>query len=678
MSPASTAPGTFFLVVGPSGAGKDTLMSGARDALADAPYVFARRVITRPAGAPGEDHDAETEAGFAARAAAGEFLLTWQAHGLSYGLPGQLLAELAAGRHVVANGSRATVEALAQRLPSLVVVEISAPPEVLAQRIAGRGREDHAQILARLQRQVDPAPPGILRQTVANDSDTATGIARLLAVLRAPLQHCVVRAAPVETGEEAVAYAHPRHWTAGTRLRLRAAAGAMVDVRIHHWPDGGHDASPWLALPAGLRQRLGSAQTVQALRLLAPASRPLWSRKLRGERLPAHQYQAILQDAVDGRYSTTELTTLLVSITRGLDAEETLALAQARSRMARRISWDEPMVVDKHSLGGVPGSRITPIVVPIVAAWGLAMPKASSRAITSAAGTADTMALLANVDLDGEAVRRCVRQARACIAWNGRISHSIIDEVMNRITRPYGLETAHWSVASILSKKAIAGVTHLVVDVPYGPYAKQQTLEQAQQLCRLFEQVGQGLGMQVRALATDGSQPIGRGIGPALEVRDIRQVLAGDPQAPQDLRAKALLFAAHLLSFDPRLGEVDVALEKATELLDSGAAQAALARIIAAQGPPRVEAAPCAEVLTWHASQAGVISQVDGWAIAGLARTAGAPGYPGAGLDLLCRVGERVQAGQALLRVHAASVEHVELVGAELQALASPVVLVGH
>ncbi|MFS2117712.1 thymidine phosphorylase, partial [Herbaspirillum frisingense] len=286
-----------------------------------------------------------------------------------------------------------------------------------------------------------------------------------------------------------------------------------------HWPDGGHDASPWLALPAGLRQRLGSAQTVQALRLLAPASRPLWSRKLRGERLPAHQYQAILQDAVDGRYSTTELTTLLVSITGGLDAEETLALAQARSRMARRISWDEPMVVDKHSLGGVPGSRITPIVVPIVAAWGLAMPKASSRAITSAAGTADTMALLANVDLDGETVRRCVRQARACIAWNGRISHSIIDEVMNRITRPYGLETAHWSVASILSKKAIAGVTHLVVDVPYGPYAKQQTLEQAQQLCRLFEQVGQGLGMQVRALATDGGQPIGRGIGPALEVR---------------------------------------------------------------------------------------------------------------------------------------------------------------
>jgi thymidine phosphorylase len=170
----------------------------------------------------------------------------------------------------------------------------------------------------------------------------------------------------------------------------------------------------------------------------------------------------------------------------------------------------------------------------------------------------------------------------------------------------------------------------------------------------------------------------GRGIGPALEVRDIRQVLAGDPQAPQDLRAKALLFAAHLLSFDPRLGDVDVALQQATELLDSGAAQAALARIIAAQGPPRVEAAPCAEVLTWHASQTGVISQVDGWAIAGLARSAGAPGYAGAGLDLLCRVGERVQAGQALLRVHAASAAHLELVGAELQALASAVVLVGH
>jgi len=113
MSTARPTPGTFFFVVGPSGAGKDTLIDGVRTALAGEGYVFARRVITRPADSIGEDHEAETPAGFARRLAAGEFLLAWQAHGLDYGLPATLLGALAAGSHVVANGSRAMVAALA-------------------------------------------------------------------------------------------------------------------------------------------------------------------------------------------------------------------------------------------------------------------------------------------------------------------------------------------------------------------------------------------------------------------------------------------------------------------------------------------------------------------------------------------------------------------------------------
>jgi thymidine phosphorylase len=678
MSQARAATGTFFLVVGPSGAGKDTLIDGARRALASASYVFARRVITRPAGAPGEDHEAETPEGFAAREAAGEFLITWQAHGLHYGLPAELLSALACGRHVVANGSRATVDELGKRVPGLVVVEISAPPEVLAQRIAGRGREDHAQILARLQRQVDPIPPGILRQRVSNDSDAAAGIERFLSVLRDPVAVCVAHEAPADTGEEAIAFAPSAQWPAGTRLRLRGASGRLTDVRVHNWEAQASTQDrtwqePWLALSPALMRKLDMqpGATVQALRIQPAGSRHFFTRKLRGDALKSHEYQAILQDAVDGRYNDTELTAWLVETTRSLDATETLALAEARSRIARRIVWDEPMVVDKHSLGGVPGSRITPIVVPIVAAYGLAMPKASSGAITSAAGTADTMALLAEVELSPEAVQRCVKQARACIAWNGRLNHSVIDDVMNRITRPYGLETAAWSVASILSKKVTAGVTHLVIDVPYGPYAKQDSLQQAQALCALFEQVGAGLGIQVRALATDGSRPIGRGIGPALEVRDIRQVLACDPDAPQDLREKALLFAGHILAFDPGVGDAEAGRRLATELLDSGAAQRAMERIIEVQGPPRRLAQPSALSMTVEAQQDGVVGEIDGWAIAGLARDAGAPEFPEAGVDLLCRPGQPVRAGQALYRLHLGSARHKELVSARMRAGAS-------
>ncbi len=670
MSPVTSSAGTLFLVVGPSGAGKDTLIDGARKALVGAPYVFAKRIITRPAGAPGEDHEEETVNGFALREAAGEFLITWRAHGLCYGLPGHLLDDLAAGRHVVANGSRATVDEMNKRVPNLVVVEVSAPPEVLAQRIAGRGRETQEQILARLERQVDPFPVGILSQCVSNDSDSVTGIDRFIKVLQQPVLVCVTRMVPIDTADELAAFASVKQWPAGTRLRLQVANGLSANIRIQTWEAiSDHQSVPSIGLPARLLTKLNIDQgmDIQALVIQAPISRVYFSRALRGQPLKTHEYQSILNDANDGRYTETELTAFLVSVTRSLDQSQTLALAEARSRLVRRITWDEPMIVDKHSLGGVPGSRITPIVVPIVAAFGLPMPKASSRAITSAAGTADTMALLANVDLDGDAVRRCVREARACIAWNGNINHSVIDDVMNLVTRPYGLETAAWSVASILSKKVTAGVTHLVVDVPYGPYAKQSDQEQAQKLCDLFETTGQGLGIQVKAFATDGTQPIGRGIGPVLEVRDIKQVLARDPDAPQDLRQKALFFAAHILAWDTRINSFEVGLRVATELLDSGAAQQALAKIIDAQGPPRRLVLPSEFVITVKAWATGVVGKIDGWTIAGLARDAGAPASPDAGIDLLCSIGQRVEVGQPLYRVHVESQKHKDALQVRLE-----------
>ena len=151
------------------------------------------------------------------------------------------------------------------------------------------------------------------------------------------------------------------------------------------------------------------------------------------------------------------------------------------------------------------------------------------------------------VDLDAEGVRRVVRETGACIAWNGRLNHSALDDVVNAFTRPLGLDSNRWSVASILSKKWTSGSTHVVVDMPWGPRAKLRTLADAVELGRLFEHVGAGLGLTVRALPTDGSGAIGRGIGPALELRDVELVLGNDPRAPGDLREKALRFAGEIL-----------------------------------------------------------------------------------------------------------------------------------
>ncbi|QEZ44492.1 phosphonate metabolism protein/1,5-bisphosphokinase (PRPP-forming) PhnN [Cupriavidus oxalaticus] len=582
------ATGTFFLVVGPSGAGKDSLIDGARASLDD-DYVFARRVITRPGGSAGEDHEGVTEAEFARRQRRGEFLVTWDAHDLRYGLPMSLMRELERGRNVVANGSRGVVADLAARLPRFVVILVTAPQEVLAQRISARGRESGDQVARRVARAGVSMPPEVACITVSNDSTLEAGMARFVEALQ-------------------------------------------------------------------------SGTSASATR--QPASRANLMAKLRGEPLDEAAYVAVLQDAIAGRYTEAELTDFLIAATRTLTDDEVVALARARTAFTPRIDWDEPLVVDKHSMGGVPGSRITLVVVPIVAAYGLAMPKTSSRAITSAAGTADAMETIARVDLTHEDVRRCVAQARACIAWNGRLNHSVIDDVMNAITRPLRLDSRRWSVASILSKKFTAGATHVIVDLPFGPQTKLATRADAEALGALFEHVGKGLGLHVRALVTDGSHPIGRGIGPALEVRDVRLVLDNDPAAPADLREKALRFAGEIIAFDPRVGCAEQGMRIAAALLHEGKAKAAFDRIAAAQGIRSRPVAPGTHTRIVAATTRGQVTAIEGLQISGVARAAGAPRAAGAGIDLLCTVGAQVAPGQPLYRIHADSAAALEAAAA--------------
>ncbi|WP_416351381.1 thymidine phosphorylase [Cupriavidus basilensis] len=637
-------------------------MEGARATLhGDARYVFARRVITRPAGSPGEDHDGVSEAEFSARDAAGAFLMTWAAHGLRYGLPASLLDELERGRHVVANGSRGVAAALAARLRNFVVIHVTAPAQVLAQRIAARGRESGDDVLRRLQRAPDPLPAGVASVTVSNDGALDAGIARFVEALGTTVTPLVATRLPISTGEAHIAYMAPALAVRHERVAVRVGkAEIAAAVHVVESPGLLHDAQIGLSDALFERLRIAPGATVRLRGIPAPASRELLRRKLRGKVLSEAEYEAVLRDAVEGRYSELELTAFLVAATQHLTDAEVLGVARARARFAPRIAWDERIVVDKHSMGGVPGSRITLIVVPIVAAHGLAMPKTSSRAITSAAGTAEAMATVARVDLDSADVRRCVAQARACIAWNGRLNHSALDDVMNAITRPLGLDANRWSVASILSKKFTAGSTHVIVDLPYGPQAKLRTQAEAQALGALFETVGEGLGMHVRAFATDGSKPIGRGVGPALEVRDVRLVLAGRPEAPADLREKALDFAGQILAFDPAVASPAEGRRIAAHLLASGVASAAFDRIVAAQGARATPDAPGHHVHTVPASAAGVVADIDGFAIAGIARGAGAPRRPGAGVDLLCTVGDRLVAGQALFRIHAETAGDLE------------------
>jgi thymidine phosphorylase len=403
-------------------------------------------------------------------------------------------------------------------------------------------------------------------------------------------------------------------------------------------------------------RRLGLAEGdgVSIAQAEPPRSLEAVRRKIGGDVLSDSEIGAIINDVAAYRYSPMEIGAFLVACAAFMTTQEMLALTRAMADAGDRFDWHAPLVVDKHCIGGIPGNRTSMIVVPIVAAHGLIIPKTSSRAITSPSGTADTMEVLANVDLSAERMHAIVASEKAVLAWGGRMNLSPADDVLISVERPLRIDTFEQMVASILSKKLAAGSTHMVIDIPVGPTAKVRSQGEAVRLRKLFEYVASKIGLTIEVVLTDGSQPIGRGIGPVLEARDVMAVLRNDADAPDDLRERALLLAGRVLDFDPDL-EGGRGYARALDLLASGKALAAMERLIAAQGAQTQSFRPGALRCEIAAEADGTVAAIDCHLIARIARLAGAPMDKGAGIDLLCKVGDQVRRGEPLYRIHAQS-----------------------
>jgi thymidine phosphorylase len=384
---------------------------------------------------------------------------------------------------------------------------------------------------------------------------------------------------------------------------------------------------------------------------------PALHRKIAGERLERDDFRAIVRDIAERRYSKIELTAFVVACNQDqLDREEVYFLTEAMAATGRCLDWHERLVVDKHCVGGIPGNRTSMLVVPIVAAHGMLCPKTSSRAITSPAGTADTMEVLANVELPFERLAELVREHRGCLVWGGTAELSPADDVLISVERPLSIDSPGQMVASILSKKVAAGSTHLLLDIPVGPSAKVRSMPEAQRLRKLFQYVAGRMHLALDVVITDGRQPIGNGIGPALEARDIMRVLQCDPRAPDDLRQKALRLAGRMLEFDPDVRGGD-GFAIARDILDSGRALTRMDAIIRAQGSRGFDhnAPPLGKLSFEVAAPAdGVVTGIDNLQIARIARFAGAPKVAGVGVDLFHKLGNKIVAGEPLYRVYAA------------------------
>lgn len=469
----------------------------------------------------------------------------------------------------------------------------------------------------------------------------------------------------IDTGQTAVVYLHRdseivRSEGFDSETRVLVSAGGrsalatlgVVSGNLLELDEAGlsDTAWNWLGPEPGGPVSVGHAPPLDSLRHVRA--------KIHGRRLDRPALDAVIEDVTAGRYTPIHIASFLTACAGDrLDRREMIDLTTAMAAAGERLRWTQWPVMDKHSVGGLPGNRTTPIVVSIAAAAGLVMPKTSSRAITSPAGTADTMAVLAPVDLDAAAMRRVVEREGGCIVWGGAARLSPADDVIIRVERPLDLDAPGQLVASVLSKKVAAGVTHVVLDLPVGPTAKIRSPAEAERLAEQLSDVGHAVGLVVVPVITDGAQPVGRGIGPALEARDILAVLGGEAGAPEDLRDRALLLAGHLLELSGRVpagrGE-----SEARAILGDGRAWRKFQAIARAQGGLREP--PAARFRRAIRAARRGVTVIDNRRLARVAKLAGAPADPAAGLELHVRLGQAVEAGAPLFTVHAETAGELE------------------
>lgn len=383
--------------------------------------------------------------------------------------------------------------------------------------------------------------------------------------------------------------------------------------------------------------------------------------KIYENRLGEESFQRIIQDIKDEKYSNIEISSFITACSGDhLNLEEIKALTKAMIRTGSVLKWDKHTVVDKHCVGGLPGNRTTPIAVSIVASAGLIVPKTSSRAITSPAGTADTMESVTKVNLDLSQMRSVVEQEGGCIVWGGSIGLSPVDDILIRVERALEVDSVGQMIASVLSKKAAAGSSHVVIDIPIGKTAKIRTEEDAEKLKYYFTVVGKSVGLKVKVLISDGSQPIGRGIGPSLEIKDCIEVLKNDPDAPADLKQRALTIAGMMLEFaEPHRYKNGTGFQAALEILESGRAWNKFQNICKAQGEWK-EPSSAKFRSDVFAKSSGTVSEIDNRKIAKVARLAGAPNSRSAGVYFISPLGKRIEKGDVLYTIHSESEGELE------------------
>ena len=392
-----------------------------------------------------------------------------------------------------------------------------------------------------------------------------------------------------------------------------------------------------------------------------PASLNYIKKKLKGEELSELEIKSIVNDIGRNALSEIESSAFVASVyMHGYTLGETVAMTKALKENGKSLKIAKRTVVDKHCIGGTNG-RTTMIVVPIVAAAGCFIPKTSSRSITSAAGTADVMEVLANVSLSIKKIKSITEKVGGVIAWGGALELAPVDDEIIKIEHPFSLDPPGQVIASVMAKKASVGSKFLAVDLPVGPDVKIHSVEKAKKMAQSFIEVGKRLGIKTKVLITDGSQPLGRAFGPALEAKYVMQILEGE--FFDELAEKSCELAGTLLEMSGK-AKNGKGYALAREILESGKALKKMKQIIRAQGGKCFKSGQVPKPgfgIEIVSKEKGRVDKINVRECSQIARIAGCPGDKRAGLYLFVKEGEIVKINQPLFKIFSSNKRKLKL-----------------
>ena len=382
-------------------------------------------------------------------------------------------------------------------------------------------------------------------------------------------------------------------------------------------------------------------------------------KKLVGKRLKYDEVFSIMDEIAKEKLSPV-LTTYFAAagFVEGFSDEELYFLTKAMIETGPQLKF-KGIVADKHSAGGVAGTRTTMIIVPIIAAAGFQIPKTSSRAITSPAGTADTMEVVSPVTFTITQIKHIVDKVGGCIVWGGHMGLAPADDILIQVERPLAFESYDKIIVSVMAKKIASGANHIIIDLPVGPTMKIQHFKDAEMIAKKFGLLAKKFDVKMIFDINEARQNAGRGIGPVLEARDVFQVLEQLPERPLALEAKALRLAGKLLTlcYSDMKGKSNVDGEiVAKEILTSGKALAKMREIIKAQGGhPDVTSSKLIPAKALHeikAPRKGMISSMNNHEISVICKVLGCPVDKRAGMFLNRKLEEKVDKGDILATIY--------------------------